>query len=126
MSDCCEHYLARAKKTAENQYASLRSAIGTVVQRQGWKVNQVSFITGARSVDKQDFQKNLKFFGVPEASISRGIEERELPLRAHELCCSNELVHQNPLFYFSITGEHNRQIVTPEIHNRIIIISGKE
>ncbi len=59
-----------SKKTAENQYASLRSAIGTVVQRQGWKVNQVSFITGARSVDKQDFQKNLKFFGVPEASIS--------------------------------------------------------
>ena len=70
MSDCCEHYLVRAKTTAENQYASLRSAIGTVIQRQGWKVDQVSFITGARSVDKQDFRKNLKFFGVPEASIS--------------------------------------------------------
>ena len=70
MSDCCEHYLARAKKTAENQYASLRSAISTVIQRQGWKVDQVSFITGARSVDKQDFRKNLQFFGVPEASIS--------------------------------------------------------
>jgi hypothetical protein len=55
MSDCFEHYLARAKKTADNQYASLRSAIGTVIQRQGWKVDQVSFITGARSVDKQDF-----------------------------------------------------------------------
>jgi ribonuclease HI len=70
MSDCCEHYLVRAKKTAENQYASLRSAISTVIQRQGWKVDQVSFITGARSVDKQDFRNNLKFFGVPEASIS--------------------------------------------------------
>ena len=70
MSDCCEHYLARAKKTAENQYATLCSAISTVIQRQGWKVDQVSFITGARSVDKQDFRKNLKFFGVPEASIS--------------------------------------------------------
>ncbi len=33
-------------------------------------MDQVSFITGARSVDKQDFRKNLKFFGVPEASIS--------------------------------------------------------
>jgi hypothetical protein len=43
---------------------------GTVIQREGWKVDQVSFITGARSVDKQDFRKNLKFFGVPEASIS--------------------------------------------------------
>ena len=70
MSDCCEHYLVRAKQTVDSQYASLRSAIGTVIQRQGWKVDQVSFITGARSVDKQDFRKNLKFFGVPEASIS--------------------------------------------------------
>jgi hypothetical protein len=70
MSDCCEHYLVRAKNTAENQYASLRRAIGTVIQQQGWKVDQVSFITGARSVDKRDFSKNMKFFGVPEASIS--------------------------------------------------------
>ena len=69
MSDCCEHYLVRAKKTAENQYASLRSAISTVIQRQGWKVDQVSFITGARSVDKRDFSKNMSFFRVPEASI---------------------------------------------------------
>jgi hypothetical protein len=70
MSDCCEHYLVRAKKTAENQYASLHSDISTVIQRQSWKVDQVSFITGARSVDKQDFRTNMKFFGVPEASIS--------------------------------------------------------
>ena len=70
MSDCCEHYLVRAKKTAENQYVSLRSAISKVIQRQSWKVDQVSFITGARSVDKQDFRDNLKFFGVPESSIS--------------------------------------------------------
>jgi hypothetical protein len=61
MSDCCEHYLIRAKKTTENQYASLCSAINTAVQRQGWKVDQVSFITGARSVDKQDFRNNLSF-----------------------------------------------------------------
>jgi hypothetical protein len=70
MSDCCEHYLVRAKKTAENKYASLCSAISMVIQRQGWKVDQVSFITGARSIDKQDFKHNMKFFGVPEASIS--------------------------------------------------------
>ncbi len=49
MSDCCEHYLVRAKNTVENQYDSLRSAIGTVIRRQGWKVDQVSFITEARS-----------------------------------------------------------------------------
>jgi hypothetical protein len=70
MSDCCEHYLTRAKKTAENQYASIRSAISTVIQRQSWKVDQVSFITGARSIDKRDFRINMELFGVPEASIS--------------------------------------------------------
>jgi hypothetical protein len=41
-----------------------------VIQRQDWKVEQISFITGARSVDKQDLIKNLKFFRVPEASIN--------------------------------------------------------
>ena len=69
MSDVCERYLIRAKSTAEAQYVSLRSAISTVIQHQGWKVEQVSFITGARSVDKQDFSKNLKKFRVPAASI---------------------------------------------------------
>ncbi len=53
-----------------NQYASLRSAISTVIHRQGWKVEQIIVITGARSVDKQDLSKNLKFFRVPEASIN--------------------------------------------------------
>ena len=32
-------------------------------------MDQVSFITGARSVDKQDFRANMKLFGVPEVSI---------------------------------------------------------
>jgi hypothetical protein len=70
MSDCYEHYLVRAKNTAENQYGSLRRSISTVIQRQSWNVNQVSFITGARSVDKQEFSNNMKFFGVSTASIS--------------------------------------------------------
>ncbi len=70
MSDVCDRYLIRAKSTAENQYASLRGAISTVIQRQGWKVEQISFITAARSVEKQDLTKNLKFFRVPEVSIN--------------------------------------------------------
>jgi hypothetical protein len=69
MSDVCERYLVRSKSTTENQYASLRSAISTVIQRQDWKVEQISFITGTRSVDKRDFSKNMRFFRVPEASI---------------------------------------------------------
>ena len=70
MSDVCERYLVRTKSTTENQYSSLRSVISTVIQRQGWKVEQISFITCARSVNKQDLCKNLKFFRVPEASIN--------------------------------------------------------
>jgi hypothetical protein len=65
MSDFCERYLVRVKSTTENQYVSLRSVISTVIQCQDWKVEQFSFITGARSVDKQDLSKNLKFFRVP-------------------------------------------------------------
>jgi hypothetical protein len=61
MSDVCDRYLIRAKSTAENQYAFLRSAIGDAIQRQGWKVEQITFVTGSRSVNKQDLRKNLKF-----------------------------------------------------------------
>ena len=54
MSDVCDQYLTRAKRTAEDQYVSLRSAISEVIQRQGWKVEQISFVTGAHSVNKQE------------------------------------------------------------------------
>jgi hypothetical protein len=69
MSDVFDQYLTIAKHTAEIQYESLRSAISKVMQIEGWRVEEISFITGARSVNKQDFSKNLKFFNVPEASI---------------------------------------------------------
>ncbi len=70
MSDVCDRYLIRVRSTAVNQYVSLRSDISTVIHRQGWKVEQISFITGTRSVDKEDLTKNLKFFRVPEGSIN--------------------------------------------------------
>ena len=61
--------LLRAKLTAENQYASLRSALSDAIRRQSWKVEQISFVTGSLCVNKQDLRSNLKFFQVPEASI---------------------------------------------------------
>jgi hypothetical protein len=70
MSNVCDRYLIRSKSTVENQYTSLRDVISTVIHLQGWKVEQISFITGARSVDKQNLIKNLKFFRVPEVSIN--------------------------------------------------------
>ncbi len=70
MSDVCDRYFIRVRSTAVNQYASLRNVTSTVIHCQDWKVEQISFITGARSLDKQDLSKNLKFFRVPEVSIN--------------------------------------------------------
>ena len=39
------------------------------MQRQGWKVEQVSFIAGARSLIEEEIKKNLAYFEVPSASI---------------------------------------------------------
>jgi hypothetical protein len=83
MSDVCDRYLIRAKSTVENQYVSLRSVTSTVIQSQGCKVEQISFITGARSMNKQDLSKNLKFFRVLEASI-RSIHSK-LAMRAFDV-----------------------------------------
>ena len=68
-SDVTDQYLLRARFRAENQYESLRRALGITLQRQEWKVEQISFTGGARSLNEQDLRKNLKFFQVPEASI---------------------------------------------------------
>jgi len=69
MSDVCDQYITRAKHTTEDQYVSLHSVISMTIQRQDWKVEQIKFITGERSVNKQDLRKNLKLFNVTEASI---------------------------------------------------------
>ena len=69
MSDVTVQYLIRARSRAENQYASLRRALGSTLQHQGWQVEQISFIAGSRSLNEQDLRKNLKFFQVPEPII---------------------------------------------------------
>jgi hypothetical protein len=69
MSDVTSHYIVRAKRVAEAQYASLRLALAITIQRQGWKVEQVSFITGKRSLNEEDLKKNLTYFEVPPSSI---------------------------------------------------------
>ncbi len=71
MSDVTDQYLLRTRLTVENQYASLRSAFSDTIGGQGWKVEQISFVTGSLCVNEQDLRKNLTefFFRVPEASI---------------------------------------------------------
>ena len=69
MSDVTSHYVVNAKSVAEAQYAPLRSALAMTMQCQGWKVEQVSFIAGARSLNEKELKKNLTFFEVPPASI---------------------------------------------------------
>jgi hypothetical protein len=69
MSDVTSHYIVRAKHIAEEQYSSLLSALTITMNRQGWRVEQVSFIAGARSLNEEELKKNLTFFEVPSASI---------------------------------------------------------
>ena len=69
MSDVTDQYLIRTRSWADNQYESLRRALGVTLQRQGWQVEQISFIAGSRSLDEQNLRQNLKFFQVPETSI---------------------------------------------------------
>ena len=69
MSDITSHYIVRAKRVAEAQYASLKSALAITMQRHGWKVEQVSFIAGARSLNEEELKKNLAYFEDPSASL---------------------------------------------------------
>jgi hypothetical protein len=39
------------------------------MHRQGWKVEQVSFIAGARSLNEEELKKNLAYFEVPSVSV---------------------------------------------------------
>ena len=39
------------------------------MHRQGWKVEQISFIAGARSFNEKELKENLTFFEIPPASI---------------------------------------------------------
>ncbi len=64
-----KRYLTRVKRTSEDQYAVFRSVVSETIHRQGWKVEQIRFITVTRSVNKQDLSKNLKFSRIPEAII---------------------------------------------------------
>ena len=69
MSDVTSHCIVRAKHLVETQYASLRSALAITMQRQGWKVEQVGFIAGARSLNEEELKKNLTYFEGPPVSI---------------------------------------------------------
>ena len=69
MSDVTNRYVVRATRVAEEQYDSLRSTLIKTIQHPGWIVEQIRFITGARSLNEEELKKNLEFFKVPNASI---------------------------------------------------------
>ncbi len=69
MSDVTDQHLVRVRSRVENQYASLRRALGKTLQHQGRQVEKISFITRSRSLNEEDLRKNLEFFQVPETSI---------------------------------------------------------
>jgi hypothetical protein len=51
-----------ARQKAEEQYASIRSALSNRLRHQGgWLVKQVSFIAEARLLNEQDLRTNRPF-----------------------------------------------------------------
>jgi hypothetical protein len=58
--------ITRAKRIAEDQYASTRSAPDKTLRPQGWLVKQMSSIAGGRSLNEQDLRQNLEFFKIPQ------------------------------------------------------------
>ena len=60
MSDVTNQYIVRAKHETEAQYASLRSSLVITMQRQGWRVEQVSFIAGALSLNEEEAEELKK------------------------------------------------------------------
>ena len=69
MSDVIKIYLTLTKDKTEGQSATLKSALERSLDPKGWVLKQVSFISGARSLNERDLRKNLVFFKVPQASI---------------------------------------------------------
>ncbi len=64
MSVVTSHYVVNDKHVAEAQYVSFRSALVMTMHRQGWKVEQVRFIAGARSLNEKEFKEDF-FRGFP-------------------------------------------------------------
>ena len=117
MSDVCDRYLTRAKLTSETQSASLRRGISEVIQCQGWKVEQISFITGARSVKKHDLNKNLKFFNVSEVinqSIYSKLAMRVFDVYVNILKC---------MYSTRFSGDSTRSEASPEDQLTPIVVS---
>ena len=69
MSCLTDQYVKRAKRVAEAQYASIKSALEKTLSFHGWTVSQKSFIVGARSLNEKDLHDNLAYFKVPQAGI---------------------------------------------------------
>ena len=69
MSDVTNQYVVRAKRESEQQYQSFRSVLSKTIQRPGWMVEQIRFIAGPWSLNKEELKKNLEYFKVPNVSI---------------------------------------------------------
>ena len=57
MSDVTNQYIVRVKRVSETQYTSLRSELAITMQRQGWRVEQVSFVAGVWSLNEEELKK---------------------------------------------------------------------
>ncbi len=68
-SDVTNQHVVRSKRVLTDQYQSFRSALSKTIQRSGWMVEQISFITGLWSLNEKDLKENLEYFKVSHVSI---------------------------------------------------------
>ena len=112
MSDVTRHYIVQTKRVAESQYASLKSTLVITMQRQGWKVEQVSFIVRARSLNEEEIKKNLTYFEVrPDHGVTStrptngsvtGVWNRRKLVRIRRTTLYNFLTLLYPTFEVSV------------------------
>ena len=69
----CSHKLKVSQEYSQEpvRFPPERHKHGDPATNLSGKVDQVTFITGARSVDKRDFIKNMRFFRVPVSTETR-------------------------------------------------------
>jgi hypothetical protein len=90
-SETWPDYRERGEETAREQYATVREALQTAGEANGWTVKQVNFILGTRSIEVRSWGKSMQELGVSKdiadrlrsKHMRRLLEEHEYVLQSY-------------------------------------------
>ena len=89
-SETWPDYRERGEETAREQYATVRAALQTAGEANGWTVKQVNFIMGTRSIEVSSWDK-----GMQELGVSKDIADRLRSKHMRRLLEEHEYVLQS-------------------------------